>query len=468
METHELGRTMRRLPVNSMGVKLIIVGALALAMTIPALFVYGLISERTDRAEQVTEEVGSLVGGPQTFAGPMVAVPYGVPGIPGTATDRGIYVIAPAQSDVNVTTKVEVRHRSLFKVPVYQSQLVFKAFFDLTGVPANGPSGMVLDWEHAEFIVSASDARGALSDATLTTAGKTETLVPAATIDSLTIDPRKNGGTSQRFFGAQAGYIATPGAKFETTATLRFSGAKRLAILANGKTTTVSIKGDWPHPSFDGGFLPMKRTVSDQGFEANWSVPFIARGVHSEGGVDTLKDLGPTAMGVSFVELADPYQSVTRSLKYAPLFIGLVFLAYFVFEVTTEKRVHPAQYLLIGLAQIVFYLLLLSIAERIGFDFAFALAAIATVGLISTYAGWVFDNRKHGLLALVVFTFVYALIYVLMRLEDEALLIGALASFAAIACVMYFTRKIDWYGSAAGLSPSPGEGEAAARPADGD
>jgi inner membrane protein len=189
--------------------------------------------------------------------------------------------------------------------------------------------------------------------------------------------------------------------------------------------------------------------------------------VYSEGGIETLKALGQTAMGLSFVELADPYQSVNRSLKYAPLFIGLVFLAYFVFEVTTRKRVHPAQYLLIGVAQIVFYLLLLSIAERTGFDFAFALAALATVGLISTYAGWVFESRKHGRLALVVFTFVYALIYVLMRLEDEALLIGALASFAAIACVMYFTRGIDWYGSMADSSLAAEPGEPAARPADG-
>src|ERR1019366_5729058 len=141
------------------------------------------------------------------------------------------------------------------------------------------------------------------------------------------------------------------------------------------------------------------------------------------------------------------YQSVTRSLKYALLFIGLVFLSYFLFEVSTGKRVHPAQYMLVGVAQIVFYLLLLSIAEHTGFDAAFAIAAIATVALISTYAGWVFESRKYGLRAFVIFALLYGLIYLLLGLDDQALLVGAVASFVAIAAVMYFTRRMDWYSS---------------------
>ena len=128
------------------------------------------------------------------------------------------------------------------------------------------------------------------------------------------------------------------------------------------------------------------------------------------------------------------------------LLIGLVFLAFFLFETTTGRRLHPAQYILIGLAQVIFYMLLLSIAEHTGFDIGFALAATATVALISAYAGWTFDSRRQGVRALVAFTFLYGRIYVLMRLEDYALLVGALASFAAIFAVMYFTRKLDWYG----------------------
>jgi inner membrane protein len=136
------------------------------------------------------------------------------------------------------------------------------------------------------------------------------------------------------------------------------------------------------------------------------------------------------------------------------LFIGLVFLSYFLFEVTTGRRIHPAQYILIGVAQVIFYLLLLSIAERIGFDWAFLIAAGATVGLISSYAGWILASRKYGFRALTAFSLLYALIYLLLRLEDQALLLGALASFAAISAVMYFTRHMEWYGGTA-VPPPP-------------
>jgi inner membrane protein len=441
-------------PSRSMGLKLMVVSVLAVVMTIPALFVWSLIEDRTQRAAEVVNEVSGLVGGAQTFLGPVIAVPYIIPASPVKAGERGVYVIFPARAEAIAGTKTEVRHRSLFKVPVYRSDITFNASFDLAGVPAYAPAGALLDWGRAEFLVGASDARGAKADAMITIAGKTETFVPAAALDSLRIDLH-GSETQLSLFGAPAAGIAEPNSKFDATAVMKFSGAQRFAILAFGKTTTVAVKGDWPHPGFNGGFLPAKQTITPQGFEADWSVPFIARGVPSEGSVDTITRLGRTAMGVSFVELADPYQSVTRSLKYAVLFIGLVFLSYFLFEISTGKRVHPAQYMLVGIAQIVFYLLLLSIAEHTGFDAAFAIAAIATVALISTYAGWVFESRKYGLRASVIFALLYGLIYVLLGLEDQALLVGAIASFVAIAAVMYFTRRMDWYSSAGGVSHPP-------------
>jgi inner membrane protein len=144
--------------------------------------------------------------------------------------------------------------------------------------------------------------------------------------------------------------------------------------------------------------------------------------------------------------VADPYQSVSRSLKYVLLFLGLIFLSYFVFEVTAGKRVHPAQYVLVGIAQIIFYLLLLSLAERIGFDAGFLLAGGSTVALLAANAGWVFASRVQGGRALAVFSTLYAAIYLLLRVEDYALLIGAIVSFLAVAAAMYLTRRIDWYG----------------------
>jgi inner membrane protein involved in colicin E2 resistance len=145
--------------------------------------------------------------------------------------------------------------------------------------------------------------------------------------------------------------------------------------------------------------------------------------------------------------VVDPYRSVDRSLKYILLFEGLVFLTYFTFEVTGTKRMHPAQYVLVGVAQVIFYLLLLSFTEKIGFDYAFLVAGTATVILLSVNAGWIFASRMQGLRALAVFTPLYGLIYVLLRMKDYALLVGSIASFAAVAAAMYFTRRIDWYSS---------------------
>lgn len=442
-----LPNTLReRLHSLSVGVKLIVVCFLALFMTIPAFFVHDLVNERTQRASDVVRDISKLVGGPQTFLGPTLAIPYTIP--PQTnrdTTERGTYLVFPTQASAAVTTTTEERHRSLFRVPVFQADLKLDAAFDLTGVPANAPPGALLDWTRAEIIVGASDARGALADASLSMNGRSALLTPSAIAPDLSLGQDSDDRLRLILLGVHPDSDIAPNQKFSVSASLRFSGAQRIAVLAYGKTTTLALHGDWPNPGFDGGFLPVTRDISTNGFKAQWSVPFIARGVRAEGPAGSIRTLDTTALGVSFIELADPYQSVSRSLKYVLLFLGLIFLSYFVFEVTTGKRVHPAQYVLVGIAQIIFYLLLLSLAERIGFDWAFLLAGSATVLLLSTNAGWVFASRAQGLRALVIFSLLYTLIYLLLRLEDNALLIGALASFAAVAAAMYLTRRIDWY-----------------------
>ncbi len=437
-----------RIKSRSMGVKLIVVCGLALLMTIPALFVGGLVEDRTKRAADVIREISGHVGGQQTFLGPTLAIPYSIPPqSPVDSVKHGMYLVFPARASAVVKAATEERRRSLFKVSVFQADVKLDATFDLTAVPAAVPQGAELDWSRAEIVVGVSDARGALADAMLTVDGRTVTLVPAEIAPDISIGGDQSEHIKLTLFGAKAEGIAKPNAQFDVTSALRFSGAQRIAVLAYGKTTQVTMQGDWPSPGFDGGFLPITRTVSNNGFTAEWSVPFIARGVRAEGQSDSITGLDLTALGVSFIEVADPYQSVNRSLKYAALFLGLLFLSYFVFEVTTGKRVHSAQYVLVGIAQIIFYLLLLALAERIGFDFGFLLAGVATVVLLSANAGWVFCSRLQGIRALVSFTLLYVLIYMLLRLEDNALLVGAIASFLAVAAVMYFTREIDWYSS---------------------
>ena len=427
---------------RSIGLKLLLVSGLALFMTIPSLFVSNLVEERTKRAKDVIQEISGRTGGQQTFLGPSMAIPYTIPSIyKGASPASGLYVVFPTKGDATVKVRTEERRRSLFKVPVYQAEMKFDAMFDLTGVPSAAPTGAELDWTRAGVVIGVSDVRGALADGTLTVDGKTMTLVPAESV----------GDESRRlplaYFGVRVSDLAQPNARFNVIANLRFSGAQRLAVLAYGKSTHLAAEGDWASPGFDGGFLPVKRTISAQGFTGEWSVPFIARGVPAEATNSAVSALDRTAMAISFIEVADPYQSVSRSLKYALLFVGLLFLSYFVFEATAGKRVHPAQYVLVGVAHMIFYLLLLSLAERIGFDWGFLVAGGATVLLLSANAKWIFASRAQGLRALFVFSLLYFFIYLLLRLEDNALLVGAVASFLAVTAVMYFTRNIDWYSS---------------------
>lgn len=431
---------------RSMGIKLVVVSFLALLMAIPALFVTNLVEDRTNRAKDVVQEISNHVGGQQTFLGPVLAIPYTIPpSCKGCIAETGTYVAFPVQGDATVKVRTEQRRRSLFKVPVFQADLKFDAAFDLAGIPSAAPTDAVLDWSHAGIVVGVTDAHGALADATLTMDGKTMDFVPAQDIG----DTKAQQRLPLSYLGVSAKDVAQPNAAFRVSAALRFSGAQRLAVLAYGKTSHLAVDGDWPSPGFDGAFLPIKRTVSPQGFSGEWLVPFIARGVRADGTNTAVSNLDSAALGVSFIEVADPYQSVNRSLKYVPLFVGLVFLSYFIFEVTARKRVHPAQYMLVGLAQLIFYLLLLSLAERIGFDWGFLVGGTATVLLLSVNANWIFASRLQGARALAVFSLLYGFIYLLLRLEDNALLLGAVASFLAISTVMYFTRKIDWYSSIA-------------------
>ncbi|PYX50568.1 MAG: inner membrane protein [Acidobacteria bacterium] len=432
---------------RSIGLKLVLVSGLALLMSIPAFFVSDVVDERAKRASDVRGEISGRTGGQQTFLGPSLTIPFTFPLAP-KEHSSGVYVVFPTKGDATVKIHTEERRRSLFKVPVYQADLKFDASFDLTNVPSALPSGAELDWSRAAIVVGASDVRGALVDGALMVDGKKMTFVPAGNVGE------DNPRLPLAYFGVRATDWAKANATFDVTANLRFSGAQRIAFLAYGKSTHIAVDGDWPSPGFDGGFLPVKRAISPQGFSSEWSVPFIARGVPAEGTNTVVSGLDRTGMGISLIEVADPYQSVNRSVKYALLFVALLFLSYFVFEATSGKRVHPAQYILVGVAHLIFYLLLLSLAERFGFDCGFLVAAVATVLLLSANAKWIFASRTQGLRALFVFSLLYFFIYMLLRLEDNALLVGAVASFLAVTAVMYFTRNLDWYSAVIGSSKS--------------
>ena len=447
------------------GGKALLVCALAFLMTIPGLFVWALIKDRSDRSEGVVREVSQLQGGAQQVTGPLLVAPWTVtPTVNGGETVSGWYVVSPDTGSADVKVKTGTLRRGIFDVPTYRATASLVAGFSKLKPVQGLPTGAVVDWSRAQIVLGFSDLRGAQTDvvATLTTpAGNTRLeFTPASDVRlGPPASPPDRDGISRIDDGARDyGLVAAPagpllaaieGGTIRTT--LTFSGAQRLSVAPFAKSTQVAISGDWPAPRFDGGFLPTKRDTTADRFNASWAVPFIARGLPDRGATSALSlgELGKRDLGVSFVRTNNPYQNVMRALKYAVMFIGLVFLTFFVFEALSGSRLHPAQYVLIGLAQMVFYLLLLSLSEYIGFDAGFAIAAVATVLLIGLYAGAAFKAMRYRIQALVIFSVVYGLIYLLMRLEDFALLAGSVAAFVGLTAGMWLTRNIDWYGGRA-------------------
>lgn len=454
---------------SSHGLKLIIVCALVLLMAIPAMFISFISFERSGRADDVTREVSERYGGSQYVTGPVLSIPYHV--IKGTAVvESGDYIIFPETgradfSDVDVT----VKKRSLFKVPVYTAKGEISAQFKKLD-REKLERGRIMDWDRARLLVGITDGRGLKEDVFLKTSNGSLKFEPAFFDNS--VSPvlneyyfHKNHQNLNRFDQrGSSTYLAIPAADLlwtdqlsNVSAKINLGGATHLAVYPFAKSTTVIMKSNWASPGFQGAFPPTDREILADGFTANWSVPYLARGIIGEGPAQTINMQGQSssAMTVQFVSELNPYRTVNRSLKYAVMFIGLVFIAFFLFEVLVGRPVHPAQYILIGLAQSIFYLLLLAFSEHIGFSLAFAVSAGATVILTALYAGWTFGERIYAVRAGIVFALTYGLLYSLMRMQDFALMIGALASFMAIALVMYLTRNMDWYGKKADLTHSP-------------
>jgi inner membrane protein len=416
-------------------------------MAVPAGFVYMIFTQRAIAAQTAIMDVTSLQAGSQNLMGPVIVVPFErdavttVANINQVRSRTGHMVLYAETGQANAELATEIRKRGLQQVPVYNVTANFIATFNTDRIAADAPAGAVLRWSDARIVMNVSDLRGA-KDAQITVAGRPLEVAPVE-LDRTDSDDQPN--QTLRVLGGSLGWTEAPtSATLPVRAILNVSGAQNISLATFARDTTIALNGNWGAPSFDSGVLPDTREVQANAFSANWRIPFLARSVPGAG-ADLWFDrlMSP---GASLIDEASPYQSVDRALKYAPMFIGLVFLTYFLFEVTSGRRAHPAQYVLVGLAQTIFYMLLLSISEVAGFNIGFITAAVGTVLALSLYAGSVFGSRMAAVKALGVFSMLYGLIYVLLRQEDYALLVGSIASFLAIAGTMWMTRKLDWYG----------------------
>lgn len=466
------------IPRGSLGLKLLLVCLLVLVMGVPLLVVGGLVGERENRARQVTTEIGGAAGGSQVLGGPMLLVPYtravevtDDQGRTQRRVDRGTYVVFPETGKAETNLTVQNRRRGIYRAAIYSADTDFDASFAPAAALDAVDESYRFDWSQARIVMFVSDSRAIRNAAELRFAdGSTATMEP---ISDLSLVPA--GGetysrpgifstpaaplpTSLQAFAARAPLTTGPH-DFTVETRLTLTGAQRFSVAAFAQDTEVTIRGDRRDVSAEGYFqaLEAPQTTEQNGFAVSWRVPLVARGAEEAADLSSF-NLGLITgrdMAVSFVSSDDVYRGVARAVAYGIMFIGIVFLATLIFEAVSGRKAHPAQYILVGLAQCVFYLLLLALTEIIGFTLAFVIAAAATVALLAYYAGASFHSGAVGARALVGLAVLYGAMYVLMTLEDFALLAGSVVAFVVIAATMIATRRIDWYGR--GVSVTTGQ-----------
>lgn len=423
---------------NKILMKGLITGGLILLMLIPTLFINNLINERESRQKEVVKEVSSKWATAQTLSAPFITVPYTeiFTNSEGKLMQTKTQLIVLADK-LLVTGKVmpEERPRSIYKVLLYRTVLNFTGNFN-----PKWPVGIdvaKIDFAGAKLCFSLSDFKGIEEEVMIDFNGQKLLLNPELPVNDL-------GDVGLSVPINISAESITTGLKFNMD--LKLKGSEQLHFIPMSVNSKFSLSSTWPNPSFDGNSLPTQRTVSDSGFNAQWSFnrANLAFGTVVKSGA--LK-IGTTAFGVSLVQPADQYNKTTRSVKYAILLIGLTFALFFIIELMQKNPLHPVQYVLVGLALVIFYTLLLSISEYILFDYAYLTAAAATVLLITLYAKSHFKTWKSAAVFGSLLSALYGFIFILIRLEDTALLVGSIGLFIILALVMYGSRKINWYGN---------------------
>jgi inner membrane protein len=422
---------------NRMLIKCMVTGILTLLMLIPAAFIQELVSEREQRQQQVIDEVSGIWAGPQLLKGPVLMIPYAEPVVQSdnrTSYVRKMAYFMPLRLDIDNNISPHVRHRSIYDVTLYNSQMALSGSFAAPDFAAlNIPPGNVY-WNEARLVVGISDLRGLEEDIHLQWNDSSETLEAGVPDNGLL----SNGLSKQ--------VKLAPGQPVSFSMNIHLKGSQNLSFVPVGKTTKVHMVSSWPNPSFEGMSSTQPATITEKGFESTWNILQVNTGI-PQSWKDANVSIDHAAFGVKLLQPTDGYAKTQRSVKYALLFIGLTFTIFFFIEVLQKKQVHPLQYLLVGFALCVFYVLLLSITEYSGFNSAYLIAATATVALIGMYAWSIFQKGRIALLFTAALAGLYAYIFVLIQLQDYALLCGSIGLFFILAIVMYYSRKIDWYGT---------------------
>ncbi len=447
------------------GSKLFLTILVGLALTIPLFSVWLLVYDHQSQSEQASNSITAGWGGPQAISGPVLVIPYRA-----TATETVIQsgqsvtranqvqrelTLAPEAIEISTELRPEVRKRSIYRAVVYDAGASGRARFAFPpDLARTGVELAQMDLTRAELRFGLSDPRGLGANPRVTAAGRPLRLQPGG------------GSSGGRGFFAWIDATSLTSQPLLIDFDFDFRGNAAISLAPQAGDTSWTVRSSWPHPSFGGEFLPARRRVGDQGFEAIYRVGNLALGralvsTGDPGAPNMVEgvpppharaemakapgEIGPVQTAqINLMQPVDLYSRVNRATKYGFLFIGFTFLALLMFDVIGGVRVSPVEYLLMGAALVLFFVLLLAFAEVIGFTPAYILASAAIAGLNTAYAAAVLRSWRRAWFVGGLLVALYAVLFILLSLEAFSLLIGSLLLFAALAGVMYGTRGIDW------------------------
>ncbi|SFS01519.1 inner membrane protein [Sphingomonas jatrophae] len=415
---------------------------LGLLLTLPLFSVYLLVYDRESQSQTARGSIVAGWGEPQTLGGPFLAIPF-TRVVETQATENGREVrrqerreeqliIAPAMLDMEVALAPQLRRRSIYQAVIYDAQVRARGRFVLPDLAALNIDPASVRLGETELKLGISSAKGLAGSQ------------PRVVVDGRRLPLIPGSGLSQTAGSGFSGRLgAAPGGTVDFDIGFSVRGHDSISLLPVAQDTRWRVRSSWPHPSFLGGFLPERRQVGAEGFSADWRIGNLALNrptvsIGEQGASETDK------ITVGLIDPVDLYDEVTRATKYGFLFIGFTFVALLMFDLLAGVSVPGPAYLLVGAGLVLFFVLLLALAEVIGFTPAYLLASLAIVALVGSYATAILRSRRRGALVAAMLAGLYAVLFALLSLEAYSLLIGALLLFAALAGVMYVTRNLDW------------------------
>lgn len=416
---------------ESATLRILLIGAIVILLLIPNFMIQSLITERQQYRLDAISEISNSWAGAQIVAGPVISVTKKKErkdknGKVHYRTESSHYL--PEKLEIDADVQPEIRYKGIYELVLYKSKIKMKGHINLSKLRERFPAD---DFDEIYISFNVSDLRGIQKDVKLKLNGKDYNLIP---------------GLKNKIF--RNGFFANIKLDKDTIQhfeiELDLNGMENLEFIPLGKYSEISINSTWNNPGFFGAFLPESREINEDGFKAEWFVNYFNR-TYPQEWHNTNYDVFPSAFGVKLLIPVDEYQKTMRMSKYSLMIIVLTFLSFFLVEVFSKKIIHPIQYLLVGLALIIFYSVLLAISEYVVFQFSYLISSLMTILLIGFYVNSIYRSKQIASIITGMLAMFYGFMYVILQLQDYSLLLGNIALFIILALVMFFTRKVNWF-----------------------